>query len=43
MNSVNFIYWYHGGMLELQIEMDRQNLTLPKFQREASDVQKKID
>jgi hypothetical protein len=42
MNSVNFIYWCHDGMLEFQIEMDRQNLTLPKFQRQVSDVQKKI-
>lgn len=42
MNSVNFIYWCHDGMLELQIEMDCQNLSLPKFQRQASDVHKKI-
>lgn len=43
MNSFNFIYWCHDGMLELQVEMDCQNLTLPKFQRQKSDVQKKID
>ncbi|GLK76240.1 hypothetical protein GCM10008171_14940 [Methylopila jiangsuensis] len=43
MNSVNFIYWCHDGMLEFQIEMDNQKLTLPKYQRQESDVQKKID
>jgi hypothetical protein len=40
MNSVNFIYWCHDGMLEFQIEIDCQNLTLPKFQRQESGVQK---
>jgi len=42
VNSVNFTYWCHDGMLDLQDEMNRQNLTLPKFQRQESDVQKKI-
>lgn len=42
MNSVNFIYWCHDGMLEFQIEIERQKLTLPKFQRQESDVQKKV-
>ena len=43
INSVNFIYWCQDGMLEFQIEMSRQKLTLPKFQRQESDVQKKRD
>ncbi|KQW81878.1 hypothetical protein ASC65_11370 [Brevundimonas sp. Root1279] len=42
MNSVNFIYWCHDGMIEFQIDMDRQKLSLPKFQRQES-VQKKSD
>ncbi len=41
-NSVNFIYWYNGdGMVELQMAMDEQQLSLRKFQRQESDVQKK--
>lgn len=41
-NSVNFIYWYNGdGMVELQMAMDEQRLSLRKFQRQESDVQKK--
>lgn len=41
-NSVNFIYWYNGdGMVELQMAMNDQRLSLRKFQRQESDVQKK--
>lgn len=41
MNSRDFIYWYNGaGMVEFQIEMRHQKLTLPKFQRQESAVKK---
>lgn len=41
-NSVNFIYWFNGdGMAEFLIEMNRQRLSLPKFQRQESYIQKK--
>lgn len=40
-NSVDFIYWYNGdGMLEFQIEMHGQGLSLPKFQKQESDQKK---
>lgn len=42
-NSVNFIYWYNGaGMIELQMGMDDQKLTLPKFQKQELTGQKKV-
>lgn len=41
-NSVNFIYWFNGdGMAEFLIEMDRQRLSLRKFQKQESLGQKK--
>ena len=40
-NSVDFIYWYNEGMVEFAIEMDSQKLTLSKFKKQESDVQKK--
>lgn len=40
-NSVNFIYWYSGeGMIEFQMAMHDQKLTLPKFQKEVSGQKK---
>ena len=37
-NSVDFIYWFNGeGMAEFFIEMARQKLSLPKFQKQESD------
>jgi hypothetical protein len=43
-NSVDFIYWFNGdGMIEFVIEMDRQNLTLPKFRKQESTNQKRQD
>lgn len=42
-NSVDFIYWYNGeGMVEFQMAMAEQNLTLPKFQKQESAIQKKL-
>ena len=42
MNSVNFIYWFNGdGMAEMLMAMTDQKLTLPKFQKQESDGQKK--
>lgn len=36
-NSVDFIYWFNGdGMAEFVIEMGRQNLSLPRFQKQES-------
>lgn len=40
-NSVDFIYWYNGGMVEFQMAMHEQKLTLPKFQKQESINQKK--
>jgi hypothetical protein len=41
-NSVDFIYWYNSeGMVEFLMEMDRQKLSLPKFQKQESIAQKK--
>lgn len=41
-NSVDFIYWFNGdGMTEFLIEMDRQKLSLSKFQKQESFTQKK--
>ncbi len=41
-NSVDFVYWYNGeGMIEFQMEMHHRRLTLPKFQRQESDGQRK--
>lgn len=41
-NSRDFIYWFNGdGMAEFQIEMSRQRLTLPKFQKQESGIKKK--
>ncbi|MBI4967827.1 MAG: GIY-YIG nuclease family protein [Rhodospirillales bacterium] len=41
-NSINFIYWYNGeGMVEFQVAMHDQKLTLPKFQNQESAGQKK--
>jgi T5orf172 domain len=41
-NSVNFIYWYNGeGMVEFQIAMIEQKLTLRKFQKQESAGKKK--
>ena len=41
-NSVDFIYWFNGdGMAEFVIEMNRQRLTLPRFQKQESFNQKK--
>ncbi|MDX8514985.1 GIY-YIG nuclease family protein [Mesorhizobium captivum] len=43
-NSVDFIYWFNGeGMAEFLIEMDRQKLSLPKFQKRESFSQKRRD
>jgi hypothetical protein len=43
MNSVNFIYWFNGeGMAEFLMEMSAQKLSLPKFQRQESDIKKKV-
>ncbi|OCJ69290.1 hypothetical protein A6U96_19080 [Agrobacterium tumefaciens] len=42
-NSVDFIYWYNGeGMVEFLMEMDRQKLSLPKFQKQESVGRKKV-
>ncbi|MGY4352707.1 hypothetical protein ACVWXM_009200 [Bradyrhizobium sp. GM7.3] len=42
-NSVDFIYWFNGdGMVEFLIEMDRQKLSLSKFQKQESSTQKKV-
>jgi T5orf172 domain len=42
-NSVNFIYWYNGeGMVEFQMGLDEQKLTLPKFQKQESTSRKKV-
>jgi hypothetical protein len=42
-NSVNFIYWYNGGgMIEFQMAIHDQKLTLPKFQKQESTGQKKV-
>ena len=42
-NSVNFIYWYNGGgMIEFQMAIHDQKLTLPKFQKLESTGQKKV-
>lgn len=42
-NSVDFIYWFNGdGMTEFLIEMDRQKLSLPKFQKQESFIKKKV-
>ena len=43
MNSVNFAYWCHDGMLEFQMEMHEQQLSLPKFRRQESGAQKLLD
>lgn len=40
MNSRDFIYWYNEGMVEFQIEMDRQKVSLRKFQKLESVGQK---
>lgn len=40
-NSVNFIYWYNEGLIEFQMAMHEQNLTLPKFRKQESEAQKK--
>jgi len=41
-NSINFTYWYNGeGMIEFQMAMQEQKLTLPKFQKQESAGQKK--
>jgi hypothetical protein len=41
-NSVDFIYWFNGdGMAEFLIEMDRQSVSLSKFQKQESLTQKK--
>ncbi|MEI5680092.1 MULTISPECIES: GIY-YIG nuclease family protein [unclassified Mesorhizobium] len=41
-NSVDFIYWFNGdGMAEFLIEMDRQRLSLSKFQKQESLTLKK--
>ena len=41
-NSVVFIYWFNGdGMAEFPMEMDRQRLSLPKFQKQESCTRKK--
>lgn len=41
-NSVDFIYWFNGdGMAEFLIEMNRQKLSLRKFQKQESLGQKK--
>ncbi len=43
-NSVDFIYWFSGeGMAEFLIEMDRQKLSLRKFQKQESLGQKKTE
>jgi hypothetical protein len=39
-NSVDFIYWYNEGMVEFAMEMDYRNLTLPRFEKQESSVQK---
>ncbi|MBA4226430.1 MAG: hypothetical protein C0456_07330 [Hyphomonas sp.] len=41
-NSIDFIYWFNGsGMAEFVMEMGKQKLSLPKFQRQESDEQKR--
>lgn len=41
-NSVDFIYWYNGdGMAELQVAMYEERMTLAKFRRRESLIQKK--
>jgi hypothetical protein len=42
MNSVDFIYWFNSsGLAEFVIELNSQNLTLPKFLHQESEVKKK--
>ena len=42
MNSVDFIYWFNGeGMVEFSMERDGQELTLPQFLRQESEIKKK--
>lgn len=41
MNSVDFIYWFNGeGMAEFVMARASQNLSLPKFLMQESDVKK---
>lgn len=41
-NSVDFIYWFNGdGMAEFVAEKHRLKLSLPRFQKQESDLKKK--